>query len=173
MAAMQSKPLIRLSPNRRARLVAWTLAMLAWVNAVFFDGHIMTRRQLRQRGGFLSLDHIARALTQLIILRAAELVRLHRRGRMSFHKHGADMRPRHLRRSVIGSRIRRALKHRDAGQRIAILITALKTLDVWAARLAQRLGRRVTKLWAIAACAGEREALAVGAAPTLCLADTS
>ena len=109
---MQSQPLIRLSPHRRARLIAWTLAMLAWVHAVFFDGQIMSRRRLRQRGGFLSLDRIARVVTQLIILRAAELAGFRRHGRISFRQHGADLWPRHLRRSAIGARIRRALKHR-------------------------------------------------------------
>ncbi|WP_395645606.1 hypothetical protein [Terricaulis sp.] len=169
---MHVKPHIRLSPHRRARLIAWALAMLAWVHAVFFDGRIMSRRRLRQRGGFLSLDYIARVVTQLIILRAAELARLHRR-RLAFHRHGADLRPRHLRRSAIGARIRRALRHRDLGQRIARLSAALHALDAWAAHFAKRLARRLTKMWAIAACAGPRAVLVAGAAPAPCVADTS
>ncbi|WP_395646502.1 hypothetical protein [Terricaulis sp.] len=170
---MQVKSLIRLSPHRRARLIAWALAMLAWVHAAFFQDRIMTRRHLRKRGGFLSLDQVARVVTQLIILRAAERARLHRRGKISFHKHGVDLRPRHLRRSAIGARIRRALKHRDAGQRIARLAAALRALDVWAALFARRLARRLTRLWAIAAQPSAAEPLAASVARTPCVADTS
>ena len=170
---MHAKPHIILNPHRRARLIAWTLAMLAWVHAVFFNDRIMSRRQLRKRGCFLSLDGLARMVTRLILIRAAELLGPRQPRKRMVRVRGEDLRRRHLVRSVIGSRLRRAFKHRDVRERVAILIAALKTLDLWAARFAKRLARRVTKLWAILSSAGATEALAAGALGVGPVADTS
>ena len=170
---MHAKPHILLTPHRRARLIAWALAMLAWVHAVFVADRIMTRRQLRKRGCLLSLDGLARLVTRLILIRAAEIVGPRKPRKRLFRDRGEDLKRRHFVRSVIGSRLRRAFKHRDVHQRIAILIAALKALDVWAARFAKRLARRVTKLWPIAAAAGVGAPLAAGIAAALGGDDTS
>ncbi len=74
---------------------------------------------------------------------------------------------------MIGSRLRRALKHRDADARVAVLICTLRNIEVMATHFAQRLRRRTTRVWAMLACAGAAETLTVGALSTLHLADTS
>lgn len=170
---MHAKPHIILSPHRRARLIAWALALLAWVHAVFYGAHIMSRRRLRQRGCFLSLDGVAYIVARLIVIRAAELIGPRRPRTRHIRDRGVNLKRRHFMRSVIGSRLRRALKHRDVTQRIALLIAALNALDTWAARFADRLRRRVTKLWAIGVTPCVAEPLAAGAASVHAAADTS
>jgi hypothetical protein len=121
--------------------------MLTWVASVF-SGRALTRRHLHQRGD-LSVPGLAVLVKQLILIRACELVRLNR-ARPAFFQRGRDLRPRHIMRSIIGSKLRRALDHRDPLKRIAILIGALTHLDAWSARFAKRLYRGLRRLWAIA-----------------------
>jgi hypothetical protein len=137
-----------LSRHRRQRLVLWALAMLTWIASVF-AGKAISLRHAHQRGD-ISLDWITRMVMQLAIIRAGELARLRRR-RPTFFKRGRDLRRRHLLRSVIGSRLRRKLKHKDLATRIAILIAALRDLDSIARPLAQRMRRGLARLWAITA----------------------
>jgi hypothetical protein len=124
---------------------------LQWLHSVFCGAEIMTRRRLRQRGGLLSLDWLARWVARLVLVRAAEFVGPRRPLRRLIRERGVDLKPRHFMRSVIGSKLRRMLKHRDAVKRITLLIGALSALDTLAALFAKRLRRRITKLWAIAA----------------------
>jgi hypothetical protein len=136
-----------LTQHRRRRLVLWALAMLTWV-ASLFAGRAPTRRHLAQRGD-VSLHGLAMMVKRLILVRAAEIAGM-RRGRLRFFKHGRDLRRRHMLRSVFGSRLRRALDHRDPGKRIAILIEALTRLDAWAARFAKRLRCGFGRLFSVA-----------------------
>jgi hypothetical protein len=137
-----------LTRHRRQRLVLWALAMLVWIASVF-AGKPITSRQAHQRGD-ISLDGLTRMVMQLAVIRAGELARTRRR-RPTFFKRGRDLRRRHLLRSVIGSRLRRKLKHKDIATRIAILIAVLRDLDSIARPLAQRMRRRLTRLWAVTA----------------------
>jgi hypothetical protein len=122
--------------------------MLTWLGAVLFAGKEITVRQLRQRHRRMSLDGLTRMTIELMICRAAELVRLRRRKR-NFWRYGRDLTPRHLLRSLVGSRLRRALKPRCVHQRIAALMNALRNLDAFALQLAKRMRRRLTRLWPI------------------------
>lgn len=166
---MQATPRPRLSPHRQSRLIAWALAMLLWLRSVLN----ISRRHLRQRGAFFTLDRLARLITNLIVIRAAEIAGNRTPRRRLFRDRGVDLRRRHFRRSVIGARLRRALKHRDFDTRIAILIRALRDLEPLAARLAKRMRRRNTKLWAIVPRPVAAEALAAAAVTAHAAADTS
>src|SRR5262245_4341653 len=85
-----AKPI--LTQHRRARLIAWTLAMLAWLASVLFEGAPFTQRCARQRGKRMSLEGLARQVKLLIVSRGGELARLRRR------KPGSHYRGRSLRR---------------------------------------------------------------------------
>jgi hypothetical protein len=137
-----------LTRHRRQRLVLWALAMLTWIASVF-AGRPITSRQAHRRGD-VSLDGLTRMVMQLAAIRAGELARLRRR-RPTFFKRGRDLRRRHLRRSVIGSRLRRKLKHKDIATHVATLIAALRDLDAIARPLAQRMRQGLTRLWAVTA----------------------
>jgi hypothetical protein len=106
------------------------------------------------------------------LIRAGELARLRRR-RPTFFKRGRDLRRRHLLRSVIGSRLRRKLKHKDLATRIAILIAALRDLDSIARPLAQRMRRGLARLWAITAKPMLAGIMLGAPAPSPALADSS
>ncbi|WP_395646769.1 hypothetical protein [Terricaulis sp.] len=171
---MHAQPKPRLSPHRRARLIAWSLAMLLWLRSVLSGGAIMSRRRIRQRGGLFQLDRLARFITNLIIIRAGEIAGNRGPRRRLFRDRGADREPRHLRRSVIGSRLRRALKHRDIDVRLALLIRALRGIEVLAEAFALRMRRRVTRLWPILPGACPAELLRVAPLRTTAAsADTS
>jgi hypothetical protein len=135
--------------------------MLAWIGSLL-AGHAPTRRRLRQRG-HMSIHALATMIKHLVIVRAGEIVRPRPRGKV--FKHGRDMSPRHVVRSLTGSRLRRALNHRDPAKRIALLIHALKHLDTWAERLAHRARRGFRRLFAIAPA--PTPAIALLSAPAL------
>ena len=161
-----------LTQHRRRRLVLWALAMLAWI-ASLLAGHKPTWRQLRQRHRRMSIHGLAMLVKQLILLRAADIAGLKRKRRPLFFKHGRDLRRRHFMRSILGSRLRRALNHRDPIARIAVLIDALTHLDAWAARFAKRLRCGFGRLWSIAPAPVPADAiLGPPASPPAC-ADSS
>jgi hypothetical protein len=160
-----------LSSHRRQRLVLWALTMLTWI-ASLLGGAMPLRRHLRQRYRKMSLDGIALMIKQLILLRAAE-INGRRKRRLVFSKRGRDLRRRHFMRSIYGAKLRRALKHRDPLQRIAILADALKHLEVLAQCFAKRLRCGFMRLWAIVATPAP--AARISDAPVLALtcADSS
>jgi hypothetical protein len=140
-----------LSKHRRARLIAWTLAILAWVAWVFSAERAPKRRHMRQRYGFISLDRLARTVALLVVSRAGELARMRRRANPFFARvRGRQRWPRHIKRSIIGARLRQRLKHADFATRVAILAAAAANLDAWAVAHIKKLRRGMTRLWAIA-----------------------
>ena len=158
MAPMNfTAPSHSLSQHRFARLIAWARLMLAWIGAVLFSTGAVAvkRRHIRRRYGFLSLDRMAHMTACLIFARACDLARRPpvRRGAplLDHAPHGFAKRTRgrHLLRSAIGSKLRGALRHRDLGVRLSILIDALANLDAWARLLVARLNRGFTRLLAI------------------------
>jgi len=168
-------PKRHLTKHRRARLIAWTLAMLAWFAWVFSAGGAPKRRHMRQRYGFISLDGLARNVALLIIVRAAELggVRRYRSNPFFSRLRGRHRWPRHITRSIIGARLRRALKHRDFTTRVAILARALRRLDAWAERHARRRRRGMTRLWPMRAAPTSAAPLVTLAVTPAFLADSS
>jgi hypothetical protein len=125
--------------------------MLAWIAWVLSAERAPNRRHVRRRYGFMSLDVLARRLALLIVVRAGELARVRRQRANPFFSRvrGRQVWPRHITRSIIGGRLRRALKHKDFATRVTILLDAARRLDVWAAQHAKRLRHGMTRLWAV------------------------
>jgi hypothetical protein len=172
MRAMQRPYRFLTTSHQRQRLVLWALAMLSWIAAVLFAGKAVTRRQLRRRCKRISIHHLTRLTLKLMIVRAAELAG-YRPRKLRFWKHGRDLRRPHLFRTLIGSKLRRTLKHKDPAQRIAILTGALRNLDLLARRLAQRMKRRLTRLWPTVPAPAPALALVSLSDAAPALADTS
>jgi hypothetical protein len=144
-------PKRHLSKHRRARLIAWTLAILAWLAWAFSAERAPQRRHMRRRYGFISLEGLARTIALLVVSRAGELACMRRRANPFFARvRGRQRWPRHIKRSIIGARLRRRLKHPDFATRVAILAAAAANLDAWATAHIKKLRRGMTRLWAIA-----------------------
>lgn len=137
-----------ISKHHRARLIAWTLAMLAWMMQVLFAAASLTPRHQRQRGPAMSLDRLTRMVKLLIISRAIDFTR--RRYRAPPRKprfRGLAVAPRAVVRALIGVAVQKLLKRKDVGDRIAVLLHAIRHIDVYAARVARRLKRGLTRRW--------------------------
>ena len=143
--------------------------MLQWIAAVLFAAKPVTARQVRARHGRVSLERLTRLVVQLLIIRSAELAK-RRRGRARFFRHGRDLRPRHYIRSLLGARLRRALKPKHAAARIEALIRVLRHLDLYARQLAKR---RITRLWSVKPAPTLAAAIAPALIPALAFADSS
>ena len=154
-----------ISHHRLQRAQRWMLLWLKWFAAFLAQHrsgppassrhHSLTtrqRRQLKQRAGWQPavldsafeiiahqwLDRIERLLGSIVMLRAACYVRP-----VITPKHAERRRlDTHLRRAVIGSAMRRALRCRDLHQRIAALS---QDIDALVARLLKRLPRGLTR----------------------------
>lgn len=137
-----------LNQHRFRRIALWALAVLSWIAAMLFHDRAVTVRHIQQRFDLISLPWLTSLVGKLIILRTGELARL-RRSEHIYWRRGRDIRPRHIFRSVIGARLRRALTNKDARIWIEKLIAALHNLDAHAARLAKRLRRGLTRLWPV------------------------
>jgi hypothetical protein len=138
-----------LTQHRVQRLALWTLALLQWIAAMLFSDRAVTIRHIQQRADLISLPWLTSVVSKLLIVRAGQLAHLRRRKRIVYWRHGRDLHRPHILRSVLGSRLRRALKHRDIRAWIANLVSVLRNLDVYAAPLARRLRRGLTRLWRI------------------------
>lgn len=149
MRPMQTPHRFLTTSHQRRRLALWALAMLSWLAAVLFAGTAITRRQLKQRLPRVSMARLRRLTLQLLMIRAHELAQMRTR-KLLFWRFGRDRRRRHIFRSLLGSKVRRLLAHRDRAARIHALIGMLRNLDAHARKLAARMRRRLTRLWAIA-----------------------
>src|SRR5690606_10370018 len=109
-----NKPVHFLTPHRTARLIAWALAMLAWVADALLGQGATPRRRFRQRGAFCSLRRLTPFVCHLAIVRTAEIAGVRRRGRFIRNTAPAGFRrrtaPRALTRACIGARLRKAVK---------------------------------------------------------------
>jgi hypothetical protein len=144
--------------------------MLTWIAAALFAGGHISHRQLRQRHRRVSLDGLTRMVINLMIIRAAELGNWRRSKRLRFFKHGRDLKRRHYIRSLLGSRLRRVLRHKDVTTRIATLIAVLRTLDTFARQLSRR---RITRLWAIKTAPAPADPIFGAPASSLSFSDSS
>jgi hypothetical protein len=146
------------------------LAMLAWVASVFAGKAVSPRhRWLR---GDMCLDDLRRMVLQLIVIRAGELVRTRARNVTLFQR-GRSVCRRHFLRSVIGSRLRRRLQHKNPAARVAILIGVLRDLDSFARPLAQRVRHSLTRLFPITSIAALTVVIPAEPALTISLSDSS
>jgi hypothetical protein len=134
-----------LNQHRVRRLALWTLAVLSWIATMLFSDRAIALRHA-QRFDLISLPWLTKVVAQLLIIRAGQLARLRPHKRILYWRRGRDLRRAHLFRSTLGSRLRRALRHKDVRVWIANLIAILRTLDTYAAPLAKRLRRRLTRL---------------------------
>jgi hypothetical protein len=172
------KPVRLLNPHRRARLIAWALAMLNWVADALFGAHALGRKRLRQRGRYFSLHRLARVVCALAMFRALEIAGLRPRSRVlrNAAPPGFCRRtdPGAINRALIGARLRNAMKRGDLAQRIRFLSDALADIDAFARRyLVARALRGLTKLCAIVPIAPSSVALLGAPAPAPAGADSS
>ncbi len=174
-----NKPTRLLKQHRFARITLWARTMLAWLAlALFSESARIDRRRIRQRYRFVSLDWIERLVRALAFIRAVEITGITKRRRFLRNAAPTGFR-RRIRlsagwRATAGSRLRKALKHRDPRQRIQRLLAALADIDAFTRRyLVSRALRRLTKLCAIVLAAPPADALISLAAPSPCADDTS
>jgi hypothetical protein len=136
-----------LTQHRFRRIILWTLALLTWIAAMLFGDRAVTFRHIQQRTDLISLPWLTSLVGKLLIIRAAQLARLRGPKRILYWRRGRDLHRPHILRSVLGARVRRALRHKDIATWIANLIAVLRNLDAHAAPLAHRLRRGLTRLW--------------------------
>ena len=132
--------------HRLQRLALWALAVLVWIEAILFGGREIEWRHWRQRRDLLTLPGLTHLVGKLLLERARQIARPRRRP-FRVWRRGQDLRRAHLLRSALGARFRRALKHKDTRTWIAHLIAVLRNLDAYAAGLARRLRKGLTRLW--------------------------
>lgn len=164
-----------ISKHQRARLLAWTLAMLMWLQAVLCGVAAFSDRHERQRGERMSLAWLTRRVKMLILSRANDFARKRQRrqvrafrGRRIVARGGAL-------RALLGARLHRALNRKSLAERLAALIHALQHIDAYAAHVAKRLKRGLTRRWRylLDLERAPNARLSTRAAPTPCAANTS
>jgi hypothetical protein len=139
---LQKRPL---SKHRRARLIAWTFAMLAWLFQVLCANVVFKPRHERQRATRMSLDRLTRQVELLIISRARDMLPPRRATGRTFR--GRSLTPHSVIRAVIGVRMKRKFKSKDLVERIIALMHALTHIDRYAKLIAKRLRRGLTRRW--------------------------
>ena len=167
-----------LNQHRIARVILWAQTLLNWALLLLHASTSrVNHRHMRQRYSLLSLEGVRQIVCALIVVRAVEIARL--RGGPGKHRRDASpigvrrrARTAGLMRASIGARLRRALKHRDVGERIGRLLAAFADIDGYACRYLVARGR-LTKLRPIVMTAPQASACASLAAPVVCAADSS
>ena len=135
-----------LTQHRVRRLALWALAMLQWIAAIVFSDRQVSVRHIKQRADAICLHALTRLVGNLIIARALLIVRPRRR-LLNFWRHGRNLHLAHFRRSLYGSKLRRALNDKDLARHIAKLIAVLRNLEAHARRLAHCIRHRRRRLW--------------------------
>jgi len=150
---LQRKPLC--SEHRLARFTLWLGVLLAWFAAGALNRSIASQRHHRRYGAF-TIGTLTHAVRNIILIRAAQLLRPAPRARVQRRTNARpgfrQAAPRHYlsMRIVAGAALRRQLRSRGSFiQRVMHLITVLRRVDVLAARLADRRRRPFTRLRAI------------------------
>jgi len=157
---------------RRKRLTLWALTVLGWLAAVLFGDRDASHRHLAQRLHHICLDQLTRIVFAILVTRALQLVKIHVPHRVQYWKHGRSLLRPHWRRSLLGARLRRALKHKDLREHIARLTAFLRDLDTHARHLAQRF-RKLRRLWRTVPQIAAAALLLGPPAPSPALADSS
>lgn len=162
-----------LTQHRFRRHVLWLLAMLSWIAAALIADRSAHARHRRQRGD-VSFACLSRWVTRLLMLRALHIVRpRQRRIRFMYWRRGFNTRPSRFRRSLLGARLRRMLKHKDPATHIAQLIAVLRDLDKYGAQLAHRIRHRLRRLLREALVRAPIQSLLAPPPPPLAFADSS
>lgn len=120
------------------------LLMLTWFARVLLSP--AQPRHRRQRGD-VSLNSLKRLTLHLVIGRASELTQARRHH--AFFWRGKDHNPPNFFRSLVGSALRRAVRHKDIATLVSCLIGVLLDLDAYAHAVAKRMRRAFTRLWPI------------------------
>jgi hypothetical protein len=139
---LQKRPL---SKHQRARLIAWTLTMLAWLAQVLCANVLFTPRHERQRATRMSLERLTRQVEMLIISRARDMLPPRRAGARTYR--GLSLTPHAVIRAVIGVRMRGQLRRTDIVEHCLALMHALTHIDTFAKLIAKRLRRGLTRRW--------------------------
>jgi len=161
-----------LTPHRLQRFILWTLAMLAWFGALMFVNAPLSPRHAMQRGD-ISPAWLTRAVTALLIIRALHILGRTPRPRVYYWVRNFGRRPSHFGRSLLGARLRRALKHKDPATHVARLVALLRNLDGYAGHLARCLRGRRRRLLRLTPPIAPATALASSPPCAPALADSS
>ena len=134
-----------INQHHRARLIAWTLSMLLWTFQALFAAALSPRHE-RQRRERMSLAWLTQQVKLLIISRANDLAytRMRRRQRLSYRGCRNVLMP-GIVNALIGVRLRRRLNRKGLIERIATLVQALHHIDDYAAIVAKRIRRGLTR----------------------------
>lgn len=161
-----------ISKHQRARLIAWTLAMLMWLASVLAGAAFHPRHE-RQRAERMSLAYLTRRVKLLIVSRAIDFMRLRPNRRIITAYRGRPVLRDGQLRALAGSRIARLLKRRCVLERVLALLAVLLDLDAHANSLAKRLKHGLTRRWPILLAPAQAAPLITLAAPDACFADSS
>jgi hypothetical protein len=128
-----------ISEHRLNRYHRWMLLWLTWFAAFLQQARAFAPFSAQATAiAHRWLDRIERLLTSIVLLRAAPHVRF-----INPPKHSSRRKTdTHMRRAIIGSVLRRALRSKDLTQRIAALS---QDVSVLVARLLKRLPRGLTR----------------------------
>jgi len=136
--------------RKLARLIAAAWLVLAWIAAALFSEALpINRRHIKQRYRWLNLDRIAGVIACLVVARAGHLMhKLNARSQRDYARAGFARRMRrgHMLRTLIGARLRKALKYPNVTQRYARLLHVLTHIDLWTQRMIRRLHRGTTRI---------------------------
>jgi hypothetical protein len=134
-----------LSKHHRARLIAWTLSMLLWTFQALFAAAWSPRHE-RQRRERMSLTWLTQQVKLLIISRAGDLASASMRPRQRISYRGCRnvLKPGFVN-AIIGVRMHRILNRKGIVERLCALIRALRHIDDYAAQVAKRLRRGLTR----------------------------
>jgi hypothetical protein len=160
---MRTAPKPFITAHRLARLNAWARLWLMWVVGVWAAW--WTRGG---RADARALDPLARRVGTMIMINAAARFRPPQRSR---HRHGR-LQPVRLR-TILGARLRRAMRGKDVPHRLVAILTLMRDLDRAVARLLKRLPRGLTRLRVL--LPAPTQAPLIAAAPSIApaCADTS
>jgi hypothetical protein len=134
-----------ISQHHRARLIAWTLAMLLWTFQALFAAALSPRYE-RQRRERMSLTWLTQQVKLLIISRANDFVYAPTRRRLCVSYRGCrNSLKSGFVNAMIGVRIKRMLHAKGVIERISALMHALRHIDDFAIVVAYRLRRGLTR----------------------------
>ena len=169
---MHQKTPAPIRPLNLPRLFAWAWLWLMKCAMLLIEGGPEARR---------ALNSMAHMIARLVVIRAGrrfpKLARAKATTRPVAAPGGFTWRTRVSRgrivRALIGSDIRRRLRGRTSGARLAALFNALADLDALTDAIAARLARRLTRLCPLLPVRPPADALVISAFTPAVVADTS
>jgi hypothetical protein len=158
------------------RLIVWAEVMVVWAATVLLCERAATRRHMRQRYGFISIEKLTRLVRNVMIVRAAQfLPRRSPRPWRAAARSGFRHRPLRMRlRSVAGSRLRRFLQAGSFTRRLTRLVHIVRNLDAFVRKfLLRRAENGVNRLSPLIVARPPQDAIQTRPAQTPALADSS